>query len=386
MSTSNTLAKNILKNMKRLNIALFCLLLIGILYSCSKATLNYTQNGNWVSRAIFSGVPMGYGTSFVIGNEAYVGTGFNPVTPNPPRLKTMYKYTPGQIPNTATGYDSAYGGWTQVADFGGTGRSNAVGFNIGNFGYIGSGTPDGIQPLADFWKYNPTANNWTRIADLGSDSAHLAPRFDAVAFNFDTCAYVLTGTDNSYYFGDVWRYNPTSNTWTQRVSMPGSQRSQAVAWSYKGRGYLLTGYTPGSQWAAGGNACYDFWRFDPSLPEGQGWTRLRDIYNTQAGTYDDGYTNIVRYHAVGFTISNVNNLDKGYITLGQNGTLYTYTWEYDFASDLWTEKTPYEGAARVGAVGFTVQNRGFVATGVSGNSAYNDVREFFPTQIYNQYD
>ena len=369
--------------MKRINIALFSLMLLGLLFSCSKASLNYTQDGNWVSRAVFSGVPMGYGASFTVGDYAYVGTGYNPITPNT-RLTTLFRYTPGKIPAGATGYDSAYGGWKQMADFMGSGRSNAVGFSVGNYGYIGSGTHDGINPLSDFYKYDPSSDSWSQIDSLGT-SAKRYPRFDAVAFSFDNEAYVLTGTDNSLTFGDVWKYDPSTNSWTQRVNMPGSQRSQALTWVYNKKGYLVTGYTTGSQWAIG-NACYDFWRFDPTLSDDQAWTRLRDIYNTNASTYDDSYTNIIRYHAAGFVITGTTSGDKGYITTGSNGTLYTYTWEYDFATDLWKEKTPYEGASRQGAVGLTVQNRGFIATGLSGSAGYSDAREFFPNQVYNQYD
>ncbi len=141
--------------MKRINTLLFSLTLFGLLFSCSKASLSYTQNGNWVSRAVFKGVPMGYGSSFTIADTAYVGTGYNPVLPNV-KLATMYKYVSDPIPtNTPTGYDSATGGWKQIADYGGGGRLKAVGFSIGGFGYIGSGTADGYTPLADFYKYDP---------------------------------------------------------------------------------------------------------------------------------------------------------------------------------------------------------------------------------------
>ncbi|MDP4257211.1 MAG: kelch repeat-containing protein [Bacteroidota bacterium] len=369
--------------MKRINTALLLLLSLGVLFSCSKASLDYTQNGNWVSRAIFKGVPMAYGASFVVDNIAYVGTGYNPTTPNT-RLASMFKYTPSPINTSApTGYDSAYGGWSQVADFAGGGRSNAVGFSIGALGYLGSGTPDGFTPLSDFYSYNPTANQWTKIDNMGT-GGQVFPRVDAVSFSFDTTGYVLTGTDYNYYFGDVWKYSPATGHWSQETDMPGSKRSQAATWMYKGNGYLLTGFTPGSQWTAGGNACYDFWKFNPATHI---WTRLRDIYNTNASqTYDDGYTNIVRYHAAAFTILGTASGDKGYITTGANGVPYNYTWEYDFATDLWTQKTPYEGSARQGAVGFTVLNRGFVTTGISGSTANDDTREFFPNQIYNQYD
>lgn len=378
--------------MKRINIALCSLMLLGILFSCSKASLNYTQNGNWVSRAPFSGVPSGLAASFVIDTCAYVGTGVNPLDPTN-RLTAFFKYTASAIPPGPTGYDSAYGGWKQLAAYGGGPRSNATGFACNGFGYIACGTPDGFTPKSDVWKYNPTANSWSQVDSVSAVNPTTSqivnyPRVDAVAFSFDTCAYILTGTDYNYYFGDIWKYSPTANTWTQLVNFPGSPRSRALTWIYNGTGYLVTGYSPGGQWTAGGGtACYDFWKFNPAkdaTPDA--WTRLRDIYNTNPGTYDDGYTNIVRTRAAGFVIKGTATGDKGYITLGSNGQMYNYTWEYDFVTDLWTEKTPYEGAAREGAVGFTIQNRGFVATGINGNAAYNDCREFFPNQIYNQYD
>src|SRR3569833_3150789 len=102
--------------MKRINTLLCSMMLFGFLFSCSKASLNYTQNGNWVSRAIFAGVPSGFASSFTIGDSAYVGCGLNPNTPNT-KLKTVFRYVPDPIPNTPTGYDSAFGGWKQVADF-----------------------------------------------------------------------------------------------------------------------------------------------------------------------------------------------------------------------------------------------------------------------------
>src|SRR5579864_582442 len=109
MWTSNTLAKNIKTTMKRINITLFALMLLGILFSCTKASINYTQNGNWVGRAFFPGPPQGFGVAFTANNLAYVGLGINPLTPNQ-RLTAFYKYTPQGInTNFPTGYDSATG-------------------------------------------------------------------------------------------------------------------------------------------------------------------------------------------------------------------------------------------------------------------------------------
>jgi hypothetical protein len=86
------------------------------------------------------------------------------------------------------------------------------------------------------------------------------------------------------------------------------------------------------------------------------------------------------------------------ITVGSNnGTDITSTWEYDFASDLWTAKSSFQGTPRSGAVSFTLNGtvpatagvattRGFVATGLNqGNTGgFSDCYEFFPNQAYSK--
>jgi hypothetical protein len=376
--------------MKRINITLFAIMLLAILFSCTRTNLNYTQSGNWVSRATFQGVAMGAGASFVVNDAAYVGTGINPLTPNI-KLTTMFRYSYAQIPATPYGYDSAYGTWAQVTDFPGQPRSNAVGFTIGSTGYLGGGLAnDGFTPLNDYYAYTP-GGGWTQIDSLVDQFGNGHPRFDAVSFSFDTTAYVLTGTDNYNYFNDIYRYSPTTNTWIALPAMPGSKRSGAVTWVYNNKGYLVTGYTNGSKWSSG-TQCYDFWYFLPGSDTAtNAWWRLHDIFNTNAATFDDGYTNIIREHGVGFIELGTSIGDKGYITLGSvNNSDVGFTWEYDFATDLWTEKTPFEGTSRTGAVGFSLQKqtRGFIATGLNQGStaAFSDCEEFFPQQVYNQYD
>ena len=130
------------------------------------------------------------------------------------------------------------------------------------------------------------------------------------------------------------------------------------------------------------------------------WRRLRDIWNTSPQTYDDGYTSIVRRNGASFVILGQPDGDKAYISTGSyNGGDLTATWEYDFATDLWTEKAPYKGTARTGAVGLTLvgnapqsagasTTRGFIATGLAqgSTSGLSDCEEFFPNQTYNKYD
>ena len=53
--------------MKQINIYLCLVLSLAVLFSCSKGFINYNQNGNWVGRAPYAGIPIGEGTSFAIG-------------------------------------------------------------------------------------------------------------------------------------------------------------------------------------------------------------------------------------------------------------------------------------------------------------------------------
>jgi N-acetylneuraminic acid mutarotase len=379
--------------MKRTNYTLFVLLLVSIVFSCTRTNLNYTQNGNWASRTTFggtNGTGVGYAASFVIGNNAYIGTGVNPQFPSQ-KLQAMWMYTPGINGTTQSSVDSsiAQGTWTAIANFPGPARSNAIGFAAGGQGYIGTGLGnDGVTIYADFYGYNPGAGTWTQVDSI-SDQNGKHPRYDAAAFSFDSVGYVLTGTDGFNYMGDVWKFSPATGQWTQQGNFPGNNRSGAVTFIYNGQGFILTGHTPNPKWATS-NLAYDFWRFNPNSGNPDiTWIRLRDIYNTQPGTYDDGYTNIIRTNGAAFVILGTQGGDKGYITCGANSsTDVNFTWEYDFLTDTWSEKAPFKGTDRTGAVGFTVQNRGFVTTGLNAGAqaAYTDCFEFFPNMVYNPYD
>jgi N-acetylneuraminic acid mutarotase len=90
----------------------------------------------------------------------------------------------------------------------------------------------------------------------------------------------------------------------------------------------------------------------------------------------------VRQKAVAFVIAG-----KGYVTTGDFGGLKSDTWEYDVTLDEWTERTSFEGKSRNNAVAFTLGDRGFIATGVNGASAfYDDLFEFKPADEFNEDD
>ncbi|HUW04841.1 MAG TPA: kelch repeat-containing protein, partial [Williamwhitmania sp.] len=173
------------------------------------------------------------------------------------------------------------------------------------------------------------------------------------------------------YLKDLWQYDPSTNTWAQKTSLPGSKRMNAVAFVINDIAYVCTGTQNATHPA-------DFWAYDASTDT---WTKKRDIANDSNESYDDNYTSIVRANAVAFVINGL-----GYITTGDDNTIISTVWEYNPVTDLWTRKTDFEGAARSNAVGFTVSGRGFVVTGVSGSTYLDDIWEFLPYDTYNAND
>src|SRR5205085_3691800 len=104
--------------------------------------------------------------------------------------------------------------WMQLNNFSGVVRSQAVGFSIGNKGYIGGGVSGTY--LTDFWEFDPTTGVWSQKASL----AQLA-KVNSTGFSILNKGYVGTG----WNFGptkDFWEYDPSLNTWTQKADFGGS--------------------------------------------------------------------------------------------------------------------------------------------------------------------
>jgi len=147
------------------------------------------------------------------------------------------------------------------------------------------------------------------------------------------------------------------------VSPGGSKRVDAVTFVIGQKAYLALGTNNGQNVS-------DFWAFDEAT---ESWTQLRKTSNVSDDSFDDDYATILRYKAVAFTIAG-----KGYVTTGITSGYNSITWEYTPETDLWEQKTDFEGTARESAVAFSIGNRGFVGLGRSSSLRFDDVREFFP--------
>jgi N-acetylneuraminic acid mutarotase len=151
----------------------------------------------WTQKADFGGGIRGEATGFSIGNKGYVGTG-NTQYPS-------FSGVGGMLKQDFWEYNPLTNIWTQKANFGGGIRGEATGFSIGNKGYVGMGWDiwENNSLKRDFWEYNPTTNIWTQKADFGGTARH-----EAVGFSIGNKGYVGTGGDSNYVTKDFWEYCP----------------------------------------------------------------------------------------------------------------------------------------------------------------------------------
>ena len=66
--------------------------------------------------------------------------------------------------------------------------------------------------------------------------------------------------------------------------------------------------------------------------------------------------------------------NNGYVSCGDQGTLFNDLWEYNSVTNIWTQKANLPAAGRFGAVGFSINNKGYIGTGYG----FNDFWEYNP--------
>jgi N-acetylneuraminic acid mutarotase len=219
------------------------------------------------------------------------------------------------------------------------------------------------------------ADYWTQLANFPGPGRQVP-----TCFVINNMGYVGCGIGNSGYMNDFWKYDPLSNTWTQIASLPAGGRYGAAGWAINNKGYVCTGESN----------LNDFWEYDPTL---NSWTQLPDFPGTPRGrsgyfsignkgylgcgtpTLDDLWewdqlTNvwtqksslpIGRVAPVGFSVG-----DKGYIATGYGGGFLSDLWEFDTLANTWTQKTSLPASGRIDASAFTICDKGYVGTGGEG--------------------
>jgi N-acetylneuraminic acid mutarotase len=177
---------------------------------------------NWTKLADFPGAQRNEVVGFSAGGAGYFGGGHNSVL-----LRDLWEYNYSN--NT----------WTQQANLPMTGYL-ATGFDYAGFGYIVERKPG----LSDLWRYDHASDNWTMISTGPFETFDYACRFildeklylqggyDLWRYDFETdewtdlgatppalrFAIVISGTAYGLSHDMLYKYDHTTNTWSQESS------------------------------------------------------------------------------------------------------------------------------------------------------------------------
>ncbi len=290
-------------------------------------TINvWTQKADYAFRPQFGKLGVLFATGFAIGNRGYVGLGVHVgIMPDRPDYSPFFfEYNPTDnqwvIKQSYTnGYPDEFLG---VSFTNSKGRANAIGFSIGNKGYMGLGylldrQSDVVNEayFKGIREYDPLTDTWTRKANFPGIGLK-----DAFVFTVGNKAYVGTGesvnlADNSIIrTNQFWEFNPIANTWTQKADFGGGIRSSAISFSIGNKGYVGSGNSsPNSTY---GIFPSDFWEYDVATDM---WQQKKNLPSP------------IRSEAIGFALNG-----KGYLGLGvvTNNTSYPIValndfWQYE---------------------------------------------------------
>jgi N-acetylneuraminic acid mutarotase len=222
-------------------------------------------------------------------------------------------------------WEACFGTWTQLAsppvNFG----SYPIIFAIGPYIYVGGGAYQCGGPIASFYRYDPATNTWTPRASLP------VPLWGAAGASDGTYGYVAAGRDatGSGPTNALYRYDPTANSWTQISSIPGNVgRERLFMAYYQGKLYIGGGWT--------GSQCRkDFYAYD--IQTGN-WTRLADHPSN-----NEDYEGWTEGWAVAY---NGKIYVTGQVECGNICTNQFYS--YDIASNAWSLMPVFPGGRREG--------------------------------------
>jgi len=273
------------------------------------------------------------------------------------RVRATNDCQPSVSSNVIMQYSLAAGGgtWAQKTNFASpsttTYREGAVGFSIGTKGYVGLGSDNTGTYKNDMWEFDPTANTWTQKANFTGTA-----RAEAVGFSIGTKGYAGLGSNATTYFSNFYEFDPTGNTWTAKTSYPNvvgaGARNDAVGFSIGSLGYVGLGYN--------GSFSQLFYEYNPS---GSGtWTQKASFPGTG------------RAGASSFSIGT-----KGYVGLGFDGSFKQDFYEYDPTGNTWTAKATFPGNARYYSTGFAISTKGYFCTGYDGSEYLKDIWEWDQT-------
>ena len=227
--------------------------------------------------------------------------------------------------------------WLNKNAFPGTPRRMAAGFEINGNGYIIGGNTSTLpsEYINDVWEYNASADSWTQKSNFPFSGG------TAAYFVINGVGYVVGGGDSSsYYHSSNYAYNSTSDTWTAKANFPENGVSGAFQFVINGIAYVGTGARNGS------NNSSTVYAYDPVA---DGWSQRANYPGPQS------------INMAGFVIDSF-----GYAGLGQDGagSFYNQFYKYTPSTNSWATIAPFPGKPRSATAYFVLDGIAYVGGGV----------------------
>jgi len=239
--------------------------------------------------------------------------------------------------------------WEEIDPFPGGARDDGVAFSVQGVGIAGSGRDAEFNYRKDFYKYDPSSNSWSQIPDIPGEPRQYTGRF-VIA---DT-GYVVCGVSPNNHLNEVWGYCPSANEWDQKASLPAEGRASPIAFSIGGFGYCGTGRNDNG-------FLRDFWEYNP---EKDNWEQL------------DDFPGLARFEAQGASIGNDAFVGLGVVLI--DNTLEDW-WRFNPLEKSWGLSRSFEGINRAYCLELTANGKIFIACGLDKEGNYlSEVFSFNP--------
>lgn len=272
--------------------------------------------------------------------------------------------------------------WNAKTGYPGVGRHRSSGIGIGNkvyygLGHVSSGSVNvGFQ---DWWEFDPATNAWTQKVNYPIES------HGAVGFTIGNKGYMGSGDSEAIGATDLfYEFDPIANTWTSKATCPVNNDGH-VSFAINGKGYigLGAGGTPGlysydpitNTWATATTAMPDSWHGSAFvlnnkayyLPSFSSTLYMFDPVTNNVTTKAP-FIGVPRIAAAGFSVRG-----QGYIGLGTTGFDGPYDLKdiyfYDPITNVWdTIPKSFPGVRRHFVPCVTIGDNVYFGTGTNGTN------------------
>lgn len=276
-------------------------------------------------------------------------------------------------------------------DKNGKGRHSATAFVIGEWAYVGTGFVPAFGDdqgatrdrtfFNDFFRFNMKTKQWDpKRFVMKVNNSEIEGRRDAIAFSDGTYGYVGTGYgENNRVFKDFYRFDPNTEEW-EEISFPGDARYGGTVFIVDGAAYVCLGAR--NVGSSTSSLATDVLRFNFA---DKTWKKMDNSLTDKPGVKQDkDYDRIPRVYAVSFVSDKGNDSEAyAYVATGSGNNSRT-VWKYNHKKDQWhqMEDLASRTNALVMGVGFTYKGYGYYSTGGAGiddsNNLYTETWKFIP--------